>query len=170
MNKFFKYIENEYTINGFVDWIIEWILEPNWEFPKFIGDMPAKLTKVFQAKGKLYRCVIIKEGETVVSTPHCSWSEDYKIAEEFINDNIAVEYMIKDEENPIAYIYEYEGISISLNKIIDGLIMFVHNNGVEVEYFDLLMKTYDSYNFEKEHFAEFDLDKVKLIKEIKDLE
>ena len=169
MNKFFKYIEDKYTTNDFVDWIIEWILEPNWEFPKFIGDMPAELTKVFQVEGKLYRCVVIKEGETVVSTPWCSWSKDYKIAKEFISDNIAVEYMIKDKKNPTAYIYEYVGVSISFNKIIDGLIKFIKNNGVEVEYFNLLKKVYNSYNFEKEHFAEFDLNKVRLIKIIKDL-
>lgn len=169
MNNFFEHIESEYTIDGFVDWIIEWILEPNWEFPKFMGDMSTELTKVFQEEGKLYRCVVVKEDETVVSTPHCSWSQAYKVAEDFINDNVAVEYMIKDEENPTAYIYEYEGVSISFNKIIDGLIEFIQNNEIEVEYFDLLKKAYNSYKFEKEHFAEFNLDKVALIKKIKDL-
>ena len=165
MNKFFEYMNTEYGLDDFIYWITEWFVEQNWSLPEFFQSLPNELLKPFEINTALYRTIVLNEESKPMSTSLCSWTEDYQVALGFTRENIYIDAIEDEGDTPVFYIYKYEGIGISLNKIVEELFKFIKENNIEVDQDNLihLETRYEKYKYEREFFAEFDLEKIKLI-------
>lgn len=161
--EFFEFLEEEYGIWDFVDYIIDWQKVQEWDFPGMIKrDIPRDTLKPYLKTAKVYRGMYVSP-QDVLSSGACSWSLDYSIARDFAVSNQYQKdiYCRSDSPTePIIFTKEEEIIDLSL--MIEDVKEWLkeHEDEVDDIYQSEIEEFLEGFYEENEVFSDFNIESV----------
>lgn len=152
-----EWIDKEYRIENFMEWIAVWLECVEWDFPAMLNEIPNNLMSPFVIDGVYYRGMIIGSEDKAINVDACSWTTDINEAMIFTEQEGYINNILDEGCIPYGVVYEAKGSAISLMNIIDYILNYLSLAGKDdYENINTLINVFDRFKPEKEYIMKFD--------------